>query len=315
MLPEQMSRVELPASFFRKVPARKAMQIESFARRLSLPPSQLLEWCAGKAHLGRLLARLYGHEMTGVELREELCEVGNELACVHHLPVRLHAQDVMAEGVARWLVGMDGVIGLHACGRLHRRLMEVSVKEGVDSIHLAPCCYFLDEDGAAYGCSRHARQSGLVIKKAHIRLVTQERVIASDRRDTLRLRGLQWRLGFDELQREVWGGESYMKVPSVTRKILRGDFRGFCEHVARVSGRELPHTLDVERYAQEGMKRYRQFRPFEIVRGVFRRPLELLLVLDRALYLEEAGYRVNVGIFCEKHWTPRNLMLQAYILG
>ena len=136
MLPEQMSRVELPASFFRKVPARKAMQIESFARRLSLPPSQLLEWCAGKAHLGRLLARLYGHEMTGVELREELCEVGNELACVHHLPVRLHAQDVMAEGVARWLVGMDGVIGLRgAAPREDAALGEAGV-QGVQELAL-----------------------------------------------------------------------------------------------------------------------------------------------------------------------------------
>ncbi len=35
----------------------------------------------------------------------------------------------------------------------------------------------------------------------------------------------------------------------------------------------------------------------ELVRHLFRRPLELWLVLDRALFLQEQGYRVEVGSF------------------
>lgn len=52
-------------------------------------------------------------------------------------------------------------------------------------------------------------------------------------------------------------------------------------------------------------------RNLELVRGLFRRPLELWLVLDRALYLSENGYDVQVGEFCDTHLTPRNLMLLA----
>ncbi|MNT60344.1 hypothetical protein D3C72_1979200 [compost metagenome] len=52
-------------------------------------------------------------------------------------------------------------------------------------------------------------------------------------------------------------------------------------------------------------------RNLELVRGLFRRPLEVWLLLDRALYLEEQGYAVRLGTFCDYHLTPRNLLLLA----
>ena len=64
-----------------------------------------------------------------------------------------------------------------------------------------------------------------------------------------------------------------------------------------------------------GWKRLAQVRNLELVRGLFRRPLELWLVLDRALYLQENGYDVRVGEFCDSHLTPRNLMLLAQRCG
>jgi hypothetical protein len=33
------------------------------------------------------------------------------------------------------------------------------------------------------------------------------------------------------------------------------------------------------------------------------------LVLDRALFLQENGYCVEVGEFCEQRLTPRNLVI------
>ena len=47
------------------------------------------------------------------------------------------------------------------------------------------------------------------------------------------------------------------------------------------------------------------------MRGLFRRPLELWLVLDQALFMVEQGYNVEVGSFCEPSLTPRNLMVLA----
>ena len=52
-------------------------------------------------------------------------------------------------------------------------------------------------------------------------------------------------------------------------------------------------------------------RNLELLRGLFRRPLEVWLLLDRALYLQEQGYRVRLGQFCPAQLTPRNLLLLA----
>jgi hypothetical protein len=52
-------------------------------------------------------------------------------------------------------------------------------------------------------------------------------------------------------------------------------------------------------------------RRFELVRHAFRRPLELWLVLDIALGLEERGFEVQIGRFCARTLTPRNLLVVA----
>ncbi|GAM69239.1 SAM-dependent methyltransferases [Vibrio sp. JCM 19236] len=37
-----------------------------------------------------------------------------------------------------------------------------------------------------------------------------------------------------------------------------------------------------------------------LVQQLFQRPLELWLVLDKALYLQEQGYQVELSQFCDK---------------
>src|SRR3546814_15111250 len=60
-----------------------------------------------------------------------------------------------------------------------------------------------------------------------------------------------------------------------------------------------------------GHQRLAEVRNLELVRGLFRRPLELWLVLDRALFLSQKNYNVRLGTFCKTPLTPRNLMLLA----
>ena len=52
-------------------------------------------------------------------------------------------------------------------------------------------------------------------------------------------------------------------------------------------------------------------RRHELVRHLFRRPLELWVVLDYSMFLEEQGYDVRLGTFCERQLTPRNLLIDA----
>lgn len=60
-----------------------------------------------------------------------------------------------------------------------------------------------------------------------------------------------------------------------------------------------------------GMARKKVTDRVELVRHVFRRAIEVWLVLDRALYLQQHGYQVSIKTFCEKQLTPRNILILA----
>ena len=76
-------------------------------------------------------------------------------------------------------------------------------------------------------------------------------------------------------------------------------------------GSPAPGDEDWPALEHTGWQRLAEVRNLELVRGLFRRPLELWLLLDRALLLEEQGYRVRLGTFCPSQLTPRNLLLLA----
>ncbi|MDI9244031.1 hypothetical protein [Marinobacter sp. CHS3-4] len=73
--------------------------------------------------------------------------------------------------------------------------------------------------------------------------------------------------------------------------------------------------MDFDTWLAFGAQRLEQVRRHELVRHLFRRPLELWLVLDYAVFLEEQGFRVRLGTFCERALTPRNLLIDAVYVG
>ncbi|MGL5401580.1 MAG: hypothetical protein ACRDA1_14685, partial [Plesiomonas shigelloides] len=88
-------------------------------------------------------------------------------------------------------------------------------------------------------------------------------------------------------------------------------FSAFCHWAADKRGVTLPQQVDWSHWEAIGEQRYLCVSRTELVRHLFRRPLEIWLVLDRALYLQEHGYQVQLGTFCERHLTPRNVMIHA----
>ena len=110
------------------------------------------------------------------------------------------------------------------------------------------------------------------------------------------------------------GVDHYLPLPPLPDGIFAGSFADFCHHAAGLKSIELPHKVDWQRFEQQGWQRQWRVSRMELPRHGFRRALELWLVLDRALYLEQRGYKVTVGTFCERHLTPRNLLIRATLI-
>ena len=298
------------------VPGRKWQQIEAFAQRLGFKeaPEHWLDWCAGKGHLGRRLLGP-GQQLTCLEYDPALIESGQHLSQRHHFPARHVQQDVLLADAALQLTAHMTPVALHACGDLHVRLLQLASAAGCAQLALSPCCYNRIEASHYQPLSTAAKASALQLSQEDLSLPMSETVTAGSRVRRQRDESMARRLGFDLWQRQRRGCDDYLPTPSLPSAWLNKPFAQYCEDLAAL--KQLSTAGDEDWVALEaaGWKRLAQVRNLELVRGLFRRPLEVWLVLDRALYLRENGYDVQVGEFCDSQLTPRNLMVLAQRCG
>jgi hypothetical protein len=299
------------------VPGRKWAQIHGFAgaARVALGPGvdRIVDWCAGKGHLGRLLGAATGLPVTLVELDPRLADDALDLAAKAGCDVTFHAADALTAAAWAELAPGRAVVALHACGGLTNAAIEQAVRRDVPELVLAPCCYH-KAHGAHRGLapmSVAGARSGFALTHSALRLATADEVVAPGRHRRARRRENAWRLGLDLLLREATGEDVYTPLGTLPREALHLPFEAFCRATAARLGLPLPARFDPAAAEHAGWERARRARGWGLVRSLYRRPLELWLVLDRALYLAEAGRSVSVEAFCERTVTPRNLLIRS----
>lgn len=293
-------------------PLRKAHQARHLSAALQPLQQPMIDWCCGKGHLARVLAQQSGQAVTGYERDAKLMNDGNALALRFAPSVHLLQRDVLTPWPDETLTDQH-CVALHACGDLHRQLLRVASKQRAARISLSPCCYHLAHTGAHQPLSHFVQQQQIrcTLTAEQMRLAVQETVTAPARVRALRVKANQWRLGFDALQRKLRNDDCYLPVPSHPTALMHGSFREFCEWAAQRKELPLPTPVDFDYWEQQGRERWQQVCQHELVRHLFRRPLEIWLALDYAIFLGEAGYHATLTSFCPRHLTPRNLLLDA----
>ncbi|SET44190.1 Methyltransferase domain-containing protein [Pseudomonas sp. NFR09] len=290
------------------VPGRKWEQIEAFGSALQFAqaPTHWLEWCSGKGHLGRRLLQA-DQALTCLEYDPALIAAGQALSDHHGLSATHRLQDVMADVAIH---AEHTPVALHACGDLHVRLLQLASAVGCKQLALAPCCYNRITADTYQPLSNAGRASTLQLSIDDLGLPLSETVTAGKRVRLQRDTSMARRLGFDQLQRELRGLDEYLPTPSLPARWLDKPFADYCRDLANLKGLSTGEQYWAALEAH-GWRRLAEVRNLELVRGLFRRPLEVWLVLDRALFLGENGYKVDVGTFCDPALTPRNLMVLA----
>ena len=306
---------DYPELLERDIPGRKWQQIQAFAQAASLhwqqPPTQVLDWCAGKGHLGRLLAWREGTALTCLEHDPALVTAGAALSQRLALPASHRCVDVLQPEAWSQLAPAHSALALHACGDLHTTLLRQVAGHGCRQLALSPCCYNRTASAHYQPLSAQGQQARLKLSREDLALPLQATVTAGQRDRRLRDRSMAWRLGFDLWQRQARGSDSYLPTPSRPTSALQQPFAVFCQDLAAHHQLTFAPPADWAALEQAGWQRLAQVRNLELVRGVFRRPLEIWLLLDQLLWLQAAGYQVQLGSFCPQQLTPRNLLLLA----
>ncbi len=306
----------------RGVPGRKWRQVRAFVeaalpRLAELPAAPIVDWCAGKGHVSRLLALAADREVVAVERQGALCDAGAALAARVDAPVRFVTADVLGDAAASAALRPDvAVVALHACGDLSADLVRRGA--AVRALLVVPCCYHRvgPESAVTYQPLSDAAQAcELPLPRAALRLPTADDVAARPALRGARRRDMAFRLGLDLLVREASGEDAYRPLGRLPARVRRLPFEAFCREAARRLEIELPARWDPAIVERAGRERALVARQLGVVRARFRRPLELWLVLDRAMALAEAGRTVTVERFCPRAITPRNLLITAVSRG
>jgi hypothetical protein len=217
----------------------------------------------------------------------------------------------MADDAAGRLEAHHTPVALHACGDLHVRLMHLASDARCQQLAIAPCCYNRIASEHYVPISRQGQASSLMLSVDDLGLPLSETVTAGARVRRQRDTSMARRLGFDLLQRQLRGVDDYLPTPSLPSAWLDKPFADYCRGLAELKRLPSPAHQDWVALEAAGWARLAEVRNLELLRNLFRRPLELWLILDRALYLTEHHYEVRIGTFCDSQVTPRNLLILA----
>jgi hypothetical protein len=313
-LPQHLS-VNIPFWLNKGVKGRKWEQIDLFSNQCQgkLP---ILEWCAGKGHLGRLIHHKTSAQISAVEWNSDLCLQGKAIAKQQGVEQSFIVANVLTGEADHLLKPQQHVVALHACGDLHLHLIQQIKQSRAEKVTISPCCYHLTAQDHYQAVSSHAKNHSQLLAvnmltKQHLKLAVAQQSTSGSRQTQLNDQEVWWRLSFDCLQQALLKTETYLNVPSFPKTLLSKSFREFAEWTKAYKQLDIELPADLSIYLEQGRKRFNCLRRVELISQFFRRPLELWLTLDRALSLQETGYQVQLSTFCTTNITPRNILIQA----
>ncbi len=310
MLPrEPQADLSLPFWLSTDIAGRKWQQICQLAASVGAADRPVLEWCAGKGHLGKVMSYLYQAPVTSLEWQQSLCDAGQHKAQQLGLRQQFVHIDVLRQPVASYLQPQQQLLALHACGDLHRVAAREAAAVGCQALALVPCCYHLQQAAVYQPLSPPGQQSPLQLSKADLRLAVQQSCTGGERVARLSQTEMLWRQLWWQWRRQQ--NLPYQPLRSVGKHWFSGDLADFLAFAGAEHQLSPPAADAVPALYQRAEQALLAQRRLELIQHLFRRPLELWLVADLALSLQQQGYQVRLSEFCAPALTPRNLLLQA----
>jgi len=310
----EYAEADIPFWLTTGIKGRKWSQISAFAGQVN-DQHPIVEWCAGKGHLGRLISWQNNLDVTSIEWQKKLCDLGQAEATKMQVQQKFKQADVLKGEADNCIEKNCHAVALHACGDLHLRLIKLAKQRKPAQLTISPCCYHLTEQSVYLPCSLQGKVSPLRITKQLLKLAVSKQVTTGKRQSRLSEKEVLWRLAFDELQKCSLATEDYCPLPSFPKALLSGEFSEFVAWAMDKKSFAFNLPKQLQAFLDLAQKRLNKVRRMELISQFFVRPLELWLVYDRVLALQESGYKVKLSSFCDEQVTPRNLLIQAEFTG
>lgn len=313
----------LPSWAFFRVKEKKKHEIEVLMGELSalkdrLDFAHIIDIGAGQGHLSRILSHYLGLSVSCVEQDAELISLGHKRQDKYPLPaggrsfdfLNLHINGLTSltdrEGL---LTEETFLLGLHTCGPLAvYQLQSLLHSKARGTLNFA-CCYGKMTD------QKTMNLTGLIpfkLSQYALTLASRSHACLSYQDFCFKERVKLYRYGLHLFCHEFQPELGFISVGNSGFKEYSAAFPHYLK--SKLPEKISANDSEIARwFAQARIQdQLRKMFLADIVRWQFGRSLECLILLDRALYLQEHGLQVELEEYFEESLSPRNIGLLAY---
>ena len=305
------AEVALDQANLRKVKERKRWQLSALlaaAADLAQGAKRIVDVGAGQGHLTRVACRAWDKEGVGLDREAPLVDAARTLAVDHRVSFR--RWDAFREELQ--LNSSDLVMGLHACGEVG----DVLVRRGAEAgarVLLVSCCPQKVRGTVREPLSAAGRAAGLTFVRGVLGLANLsqlEQGVETSLSETMQSRETRhaMRLLLRSRGLTVAAGE---EMRGVNRRQAYRGLRSLADKVLAYRGLAAASWSEIHEHEAHGRDQFRLMRRLSLPRTSFARLIEVAVVLDRAMFLHERGYRVQVAQVFDLSVSPRNLGIFA----
>lgn len=315
LLPHQMD-----SHAFIKIKEKKRHELEALIPYLAQWKEehhieQVIDVGGGLGHLSHCLAKYYGAQVLCLDQDQVLQEKGRKkqkrlglsgLTYAHYVGERNQIDRSGLSALAAHLSPRHKMcLGLHTCGDLAPVQLELGKSTECELIVHFGCCYH--KLSAPYKLSSHQHPLELNLFALTLAAKSYQRFDLED--FLFKLKVKNYRYLFHLYLTEELGLKDFLPLGPSPRELYLKDFPTYVQEQCRRLKLAAPSDSQCQLFMSHPLHQesVRELILLGILRGQLGRLIELVLLTDRALYLEQAGYRVFMGQFFERSLSPRNI--------
>ncbi len=271
----------------------------------------------GIGHLAQSLANHYQLKTTSLDMDPVMQQTGKERQSnnqVEYIQVKV---DVDNETFKSVLSNNSMTLGLHTCGPLANHQIKASCAQNIKGLISFGCCYEkLQHDSQSQNISQSAKnlKAPITFNYFALTLATRAHRKMHEKDYELKLKVKYFRYAIHVLLHDEYEIKELVSLGNSSPKLYDESFGNYVIEQFRRINLPLRHTKDeLDAYYANPILQDLIWNMLTagLIRNAFGRLMELYILIDRALYLEEHGYSVQLLEFFDEPVSPRNLGIVA----
>lgn len=296
-----------------KVSQKKKHEIEQLRNFISKnsEAKNIIDIGGGVGHLARILSHYDGMNATSIDLNKEFQELGKKRIKKYPIPEDAGEISFLNKSFDSKLLKQlhyDLSVGLHTCGELAVEHLKCHDKPLINF----GCCYHrLDE--STFPLSKFCQENlPFTFSNEAYTLATRSHYGACEKQFTKTKKVKDYRFALSYLLKKYYYRDDFFSVGSSVNSTYKSNFSDYAKERLLAINYEIKHTDDeLDQFYQksETQNFVREIYLCNVFRWRFGRALELLIILDRAIWLREQNKNVVIKAVFDPAISPRNLAI------